>query len=410
MKRLRHFSPDLLAVSLLALAVYYPSHSLAQTYTESVLYSFPKGAKSSPYQEASNLVMDSAGNLYGSTIVGGPNNADGCNGGCGTIFEFSAKGKFSTLYSFTGGSDGCYPSDLTIDKSGNLYGTTGLGGYYSCFGGEDGYGTVFKFATTTKKFSTLHVFGNMPDAENPNPWPLTMDSAGDIFGTAPNGGADGEGAIFEVTAQGVESVIYSFGSVTGIPLGNVLRNNKGDFYGLSYDGLFEVNSNGVASILNSGLGVNSGLGASGYLSRDAAGNYYGLFFYETGTYPSNFYDAGLWEVLSSDNALSTYYFVSDCAEPCSSGLWDLSGPFADETGVMYGASGTGGANEGGAVYEFEESSGTETLIYSFCSKSKCTDGQMPGSGILADSKGNLYGTTYEGGADGYGTIFKLTKN
>lgn len=100
----------------------------AQTYTESTLYNFPQSAIRYGVVPGS-LVRDATGNLYGTTAQGGPGNLN-CNGGsgCGTIFKLSTKGVLTTLCDFTGGSDGINPCCLVIDKSGNLYGTTALGG------------------------------------------------------------------------------------------------------------------------------------------------------------------------------------------------------------------------------------------------------------------------------------------
>jgi uncharacterized repeat protein (TIGR03803 family) len=98
---MKHCSLVLLAVSLIALDLYSPSKSRAQTYTESVLYSFaetPSGTAA-----PGKLVMDSAGNLYGTSLTSGPR-VKNCAESCGTIFELSAKGVFSTLYQFGGGA------------------------------------------------------------------------------------------------------------------------------------------------------------------------------------------------------------------------------------------------------------------------------------------------------------------
>src|SRR5579885_537480 len=117
----KYFTFALFVVLTFALVLCFRSELLAQTYTESVLYSFPEGPSGS--QDPGKLVRDSAGNLYGTTLAGGPQNKK-CAKSCGTIFELSASGVFSTLYKFQDGTDGSSPCCLVIDKSGNLYGLT----------------------------------------------------------------------------------------------------------------------------------------------------------------------------------------------------------------------------------------------------------------------------------------------
>jgi uncharacterized repeat protein (TIGR03803 family) len=400
-----------LLLSFLLLAVMVS----AQTYTESVLYNFPDSGFLFP----TTLVMDSAGNLYGTTTYG-PIADD-----FGTIFELTTGGVFSTLYTFAGGTDGAYPCCLVINKSGDLYGTTYQGGV--------GYGTVFKFATTKKKFSTLHEFGRTSATDGLDPTgPLTMDSAGNLYGMTSAGGKNvdcmngsgseaGCGTIFEVTSKGSESTLHNFTSSLGPPFGNVLRTSKGSFYGVGGGGylpvtanvLFEVTSSGVESVLNDDLGLGqSGYNVySGYVSRSAAGNFYGGFGYQVTCGSSSCNYSGLWEVVGSDDVLSEYYFTYDCSAGCTN-MVDPDGPLLLSGGNIYGTAEFGGSANVGAVFEFNESSATETVLYNFTGlfNNPSPDGSTPGSGVIADSEGSLYGTTYSGGTYGYGTVFKLTKN
>ncbi len=114
-------SLTLLAVSLFALAVFFPRNLPAQTYSESVLYSFARNQSGVENQNPGSLVMDSAGNLYGTTAFGG-SLGDGCYADtpCGTIFELSSKGVFSTLHKFRGGSGGYYPFGLVVKRVGRV--------------------------------------------------------------------------------------------------------------------------------------------------------------------------------------------------------------------------------------------------------------------------------------------------
>ena len=421
---MKDYSLTLLAVSLFALAVFFPRNLPAQTYSETVLYSFARNQTGVENQNPGSLVMDSAGNLYGTTAFGG-SLGDGCfaDTPCGTIFELSSKGVFSTLHKFRGGSGGYYPFGLVVNASGELYGFT--------LGGSFGSGTLFEFATKTKKFTTLYEFGETPTASAyPQGFP-TIDSAGNLFGAAQEGGTNvdcpgvnglvGCGTIFEITPKGVASIVYSFANTGFYPYGNLLLNDKGDFYGISFNAagpagsLYEVTSAGAEITLNSGVGA---IDPNGYLSRDAAGNFYGGFSY-AGTTPESYF-SGIWEILDNSYKLSELYLAYDCVPlyfggSCNS-LIGTIGPLALSNGMIYGTADTGGPSASatslgsGAVFEFSESTGAELTLYNFCSAVNCTDGSAPQWGVIADAQGNLFGTTVSGGAKGWGTIFKLTKD
>ena len=231
----------------------------------------------------------------------------------------------------------------------------------------------------------------------------------------------GCGTIFEITPKGVASIVYSFANTGFYPYGNLLLNDKGDFYGISFNAagpagsLYEVTSAGAEITLNSGVGA---IDPNGYLSRDAAGNFYGGFSY-AGTTPESYF-SGIWEILDNSYKLSELYLADDCVPlyfggSCNS-LIGTIGPLALSNGMIYGTADTGGPSASatslgsGAVFEFSESTGAELTLYNFCSAVNCTDGSAPQWGVIADAQGNLFGTTVSGGAKGWGTIFKLTKD
>ncbi|MGC9237993.1 MAG: choice-of-anchor tandem repeat GloVer-containing protein, partial [Thiomonas sp.] len=149
---------------------------------ESVLHSFGAGTDgNTPY---AGLVMDASGNLYGTTVVGGTNNT-------GTVFKITPAGAESVLHSFGAGTDGNTPyAGLVMDASGNLYGTTSSGG-------ANGYGTVFKI-TTAGVESVLHSFGSGTDGNTPLAG-LVMDASGNLYGTTDAGGANNNGTVFKIT-------------------------------------------------------------------------------------------------------------------------------------------------------------------------------------------------------------------
>ena len=197
---------------------------------ETVLHKFAafKGDGKLP---TSGLLMDKKGNLYGTASEGGGKGsyAPGykCTDGCGVVYEITTSGTEKILYSFKGftDGDGAAPfASLTMDKSGNLYGTTYAGGEY-------GYGTIFKL-TPSGQETVLYSFIGQPDAGNPV-GRLLMDAQGNLFGTTSYGGTFGSGAVFELSASGKESVLYSFtgGKDGAYPFDGLVMDGDGNLYG-----------------------------------------------------------------------------------------------------------------------------------------------------------------------------------
>jgi uncharacterized repeat protein (TIGR03803 family) len=150
------------------------------------------------------LTTDSAGNLYGTTSGGGVGKCGKFS--CGTAFKLNKAGKQIWLHSFTAPRSWDPSAGLLRDGAGNLYGTTDLGGDTGCY--SLGCGTVFKLDSRGKE-TVLHRFTGQPDGEFPVSL-LVKDSSGDLCGTTYSGGANGLGSIFKVTKTGKETVMYSF--------------------------------------------------------------------------------------------------------------------------------------------------------------------------------------------------------
>jgi uncharacterized repeat protein (TIGR03803 family) len=190
------------------------------------------------------VIRDAAGNFYGTTVIGG-NTACHIfsEPGCGIVFKVDSTGHETVLYSFTGGADGANPSSfadapLVRDAAGNLYGTTPLGGDLSCYG--LGCGVVFKVDTTGKE-TVLHTFTGQPDGAGPNAG-LVRDSEGNFYGTTGGGGQFNHGTIFKLDNKGNLTVLHNFGasgSAASEPLGGLIRNAAGNLYGTTwYGGLY----------------------------------------------------------------------------------------------------------------------------------------------------------------------------
>ena len=204
-----------------------------------VLYTFTGGADGAVPNDY--LTLDLAGNIYGVTLAGG--NLAHCPGcGSGTVFKLNQRGKLTTLYTFTGLTDGSEADGpLVLDVWGNLYGATTLGGDLTCNSGS-GCGVVYKL-TTAGKYSVLHTFTGTSDGAEP-PMGLTGDLFGNLYGVTQWGGnsADcpwaapnppGCGTVFKLDARGHFTVLYTFtGSTDGAAPGSTpIMDWQGNLYG-----------------------------------------------------------------------------------------------------------------------------------------------------------------------------------
>lgn len=336
------------------------------TYTEKVLYNF--GASSSDGAlPIANMVFDSKGNLYGTTLAGGAY-------GLGIVFELSlASGTWTEkiLYSFgVSLADGKIPeAGVIFDSKGNLYGTTSVGGTTdTTYGG--GYGTVFELSpgtgstwteTVLYNFSYLsQTDGYFPEAN------LVFDSSGDLYGTTADGGTgqdlEGGGTIFELVPQGgggwTEKVLYNFGG--GGPqgyliTGGVVLDSAGNIYGVAHSG----------------------------------GNGYGL-------------DGTVFELSPASGGTWTFQVLHSFGAYETDGINPNASLVFNSAGDLYGTTYAGGAYGYGTVFEMTPQSGgwIESVVHSFDLVS--TDGANPSASLILDSSGNLYGTTAYGGSHGNG--------
>ena len=253
-------------------------------WTETVIHNFTGGSDGSAPQGV--LVFDSAGNLYGSTIAGG-------EGSHGVVYELSpAQGSWniSILHAFIGGSDGSGPEDgVAIDRSGNIYGTTFLGG-------ADSAGVIYQLVHGQSGWTEniLHSFAGGDDGIYPTA--LAIDPSGNLFGGTTEGGANKSGTVFELQPSGggfSYSIIYQFGTLFGGPCDaecGYTLDSAGNLYGAGDGGtgeggvVFELSpSNGSwnVTVLWS-FDVQDGYDPSGWPILDAQGNLYGTTEYGGG--------------------------------------------------------------------------------------------------------------------------------
>jgi len=350
---------------------------------------------------------------------------------------------FSVLYSFKGGTDGGAPQGgLVQDASGNLYGTTYAGGAHQ-------KGVVFKVDPSGNE-TVLYSFNGQTDAGNPYAG-VIMDASGNLYGTAEGGEGSSLGAVFKLDPQGNFTVLHTFNGIDGeSPYAPLLMDSAGNLYGTTegagafHNGtVFKIDSTGNFTTLYSFAGKPDGDEPYAGLIMDSAGNLYGTtrhggsqergtvfkldptgkesvlvsFVGGMGEYPmaglvedsaGNFYgtllnggddDCGqVFKVDPSGKATALYTFGGGLK-----GKYPYAGLVMDGSGNLYGTTFQGGAFQYGQVFEVN-ATGLPTFLHSFSGK----DGAYPYAGLFRDSAGNLYGTTTAGGAGGAGTVFKIT--
>jgi uncharacterized repeat protein (TIGR03803 family) len=386
----------------------------SSSYT--LLYSF-RGGKDGANPAAA--LLDVGGTLYGSTVTGGDGHKDQGNFGDGTLFSISASGGEQVLYRFKKPSGFTPESGLTrVDNY--LFGTTSEGGQGSrC---SLGCGMVFKI-TTSGTLQALYYFNGSPDGAGPLGNLLTYRNR--LYGVTYSGGQRSNGAIFEVGLTGRERVLYSFhgGRDGGTPYAGLL-DHKGLFYGTTRQGgkqscstsllgcgtIFTVDQSGVEDVVYRFQGGGDGAMPESDLT-ELHGRLYGTTFLGGGTLACN---GGCGTVFEFDPTSHTERVIYSFR-----GGFDGMHPAASLTvmnGKLYGTTELGGyddcliINSCGTVFEVT-TSGAERILYAFRGPFH-GDGEIPQGGRLTPVNGVLYGTTDEGGAHcstsmGCGTVFAI---
>jgi uncharacterized repeat protein (TIGR03803 family) len=384
---------------------------------EKVLHNFNSNGSAAFFPYA-GLVSDAAGNLYGTTFYGGPDNY-------GTVFELmpTTGGGWTekTLHSFTG-TDGFFPeANLIVDTAGNLYGTISAG---SARGG----GTAFELTPKTGGGWTeeiLHNFGNGKDGSSPGAG-LIMDTSGNLYGTTRLGGGHSVGTVFELTPRvgggWVEKTLHSFnnnGTDGYTPLAGLIMDASGNLYGTTYLGGIYGSSNAggtvfeltpaaggtwTETVLHSFNNGTDGAQPEAGLILDAAGDLYGT------TLQGGVYGYGtvfeLTPGLSGSWSESVLHDFSNGSG--GDGAYPVAGLVFDTQGNLYGTTQQGGPFKWGVVFKLAPATGgswTETVLHAF---GNGKDAQRPQGTLIFGASGNLYGATEEGGAYGEGTVFEIT--
>ena len=267
----------------------------------------------------------------------------------GTVYKVTPKGDETVIYSFNGGSDGAYPAaPLIVGQDGSLYGTTEYGGGGPCtFSQGNGCGTVFKI-TLQGTESIVYAFEGGNDGVIPTA-SIIQAASGDLYGTTNGGGVNNSGTVFHITAGGTEEVFHAFSYfVDGGAPGPLIQGNDGNFYvleGFFLGALVRISPTGESTTVHTFAGGPTDAAfPNGILVQDAVGNFYGTAPY-------------------------------------------------------------GGASGLGAIFKVS-TAGVEELLYSF--NGGTTDGSRANGPVLRAANGMMYGTTLQGGADGYGIVYELS--
>jgi len=345
------------------------------------------------------LVQGYDGNFYGTTNSGG-------SSGYGTVFRITAVGVMTTLTEFTGitGSNkGRYPcASLVLGNDGNFYGTTSQGG-------SNNYGTVFRITPAGGLTSLVEFTGTTGNSKGSNPYAsLVQGNDGNFYGTTGSGGVSDGGTVFRMTPSGMLTTLAEFGSDAGnpgtIPRAELVQAGDGNFYGTTSQGgakgngtTFKITPGGLLTPLVDFIGITSQVSA---LVQSSNGNFYGTTSQGgAGNYGTVF-------KMTSTGELTTLVEFTGIAgtnlgsNPVSATLVQSS------DGNLYGTTGYGGTSNYGTVFKMTPDGVLTTLVEFTGTASNI--GSEPAAPLIQCGDGNFYGTTYQGGSNNYGTVFKIT--
>ena len=371
---------------------------------------------------SASLIQASDGNLYGTTQAGG-------SGGGGTVFRISnllGPPIESVVHNFSGGSDGAGPAASLIQASdGNLYGTTELGG-------ANNAGTVFRISdlSGTPTEMVIYSFRGSSDGGDPQA-SLIEASDGNLYGTTIFGGLSNCvisggtcGTVFKISnlsGTPTESVIYSFtgGSDGALPAAPLIEASDGDLYGTTQGGgiydcrtiqlnpigcgtVFKIrnlSTSPIESVIYSFTGESDGESPQAALLQASDGNLYG-------TIPGAAF--GVFKI--SNFSTSPSFSVVYTFKGGNDGAYPVASLIQASDGALYGTTVNGGIGFGGigfgTIFKITNpaTSPAESVVYRFTGE---FDGAFPESSLIQASDGKLYGTTPQGGSADAGVVFSL---
>ncbi len=370
--------------------------------SEQVVYSFTGGNDGG--NAATALVLDGSGNLYGTTVVGGTY-------ACGTVFKLAPQAsppwQETVLYSFGCFADGKNPhGGVTFDPAGNLDGTTTSGGSGpSC--GSSGCGVVFQLSPATEK--VLHSFTGGSDGFGPGGG-VTFDGSRHLYGTTPDGGTYSQGVVYEVAPSGRERVVHAFtgGKDGGVGSLGLLLLESGSLYGVTEEGgahgfgtAFKLSESGKRqplSTLYAFKGKPDAASPYGGLVADAAGDLFGTTYYGGTNGIGTVFELTLnAKGRYHERVLYSFKGGSDGSSPTSTLVLVGSN--------LYGTTSAGGGSCAcGTIFRVNATTGSESVLHAFGSG---TDGAYPYYGLTKGPRNTFYGTTVAGGRAGQGAVFEF---
>jgi uncharacterized repeat protein (TIGR03803 family) len=398
-----------LGVCLIAGSAFLPASARGASNPFSVLHSFDGQGGVAPQ---SPLVVDSAGNLFGTVPFGGS--------GSGAVFELVRNNlayTFRLVYSFTGKADGGRPfGGLVADSSGNLFGAAAVGG-------DSGNGTIYELVAggSTFTFERLYSFSGAADGLGPLAG-LAIDGNGDLYGAASRGGPSGTGTVFALRHgdQGYTfQLLYSFSALASgvnndgaFPEGTPLVDASGDIFGTAAAGgvsgfgtVFELVRTGSSYsfvLFHAFLGgADSSLPAAG-LVADAEGNLFGTTAGNPNAAEGTVFELQREPASSAFEFRTLYAFLDG-----NDGAVPTAPLIVDGLGNLFGTATQGGPNDSGTIFELAraETGFDFRVLYAF--QGDFLDGDQPAGGVTFGPAGKLYGTTLAGGVFGFGTVFAL---
>jgi uncharacterized repeat protein (TIGR03803 family) len=343
------------------------------TGAATVVYSFQNYIGDAQDPESGLIRLN--GNLLGTAAEGGSGN----NGnGADTVYALNPKtGKEKVLYSFCGQTDcadGAWPKAAPIEVNGVFYGTTPFGGGSDtgCYGLFPGCGTVFSFDPATGTEKVVHAFCPYPCGDGSEPHGSLVAVNGTLYGTTLYGG----------NGNGCDDMGQGCGTVFALDL-----------------------NTGVETVVHvfAGEAVDGGAPLAGFVNVN--GILYGTTEYGGSTATT----CGTWDgcgtVFSIDPASGAEKIIHAFRNNGRDG-WNPVAALIGRNGKLYGTTENGGAHGYGTVFAIDLATGKERTLYSFCSQQSCSDGANPYAGVT-EIHGTLNGTTQDGGASNYGTVFSV---
>jgi uncharacterized repeat protein (TIGR03803 family) len=395
-------------VAFLAAATVIDTATAASNHQ--VLFNFTGGHDGG--NAATDLVFDSAGNGYGTTVVGG-------DAGCGTIFKVTpaAHGQWTEtkLWSFSCFNDGKNPhGGVTLDAAGNIYGTTVAGGEGFCTG--DGCGVVFEL-TRDGNMQTLYSFSGENDGFGPG-GRVVFDKSGNLYGTAPDGGKHGMGVVYQLSFHNnswQQTVIHAFtgrndGAVGS--LGPLLIDQSGNIYGIAELGgshqagtAYKISPVGGMWVFKTIFAFRGSPDAGfpyGGLIPDQAGNLYGTTYYGGQFGLGSVYELRPVGTGYQERLLYSFQGGADGSSPTTTLILGGSGPVAH----LFGTTSAGGNTcDCGTIFKVGIHTRSESVIYRFGSSQ--SDGAYPYYSLSMDMNGDLVTSTVAGGTFGQGVLFGI---